>query len=54
MNYCIVMPQLARDADASYMFPIGMAYVSSALKATGRHVITYNLNYKQGSVRDLV
>ena len=54
MNYCIIMPQLVRDADASYMFPIGMAYVSSALKATGRHVLTYNLNYKQGSTQELI
>ena len=45
MNYCIVMPRLARDDDASYAFPIGMAYVSAALKATGRQVFTYNMNY---------
>lgn len=54
MNYCIVMPRLARDNDASYAFPIGMAYVSSALKATKRNVITYNLNYKEGTTEELL
>ena len=54
MNYCIVMPRLTRDDDASYAFPVGMAYVSAALKATERHVITYNLNYKKGTVRELL
>lgn len=54
MNYCIVMPRLARDDDASYAFPIGMAYVSAALKATGRQVITYNMNYKKGTTFELL
>lgn len=54
MNYCIVIPRLARDDEASYAFPIGIAYVSAALKATGRHVITYNFNYKKATVAELL
>lgn len=54
MNYCIVIPRLARDDKASYPFPIGIAYVSAALKATGRHVITYNFNYKKATVAELL
>lgn len=54
MNYCIVMPRLARDDDVSYAFPIGMAYVSAALKATGRQVFTYNMNYKKGTTFELL
>lgn len=52
MNYLIVMPILTEIFEQAYMFPIGMAYVSAALKQTGRHVVTYNLNYKKGSIED--
>ena len=52
INYLIVMPILTEIFDQSYTFPIGMAYVSSSLKRTGRNVITYNLNYKSGSIED--
>lgn len=54
MNYCIIMPRSARNDQASYAFPIGMAYVSAALKATGRTVITYNLNYKHEELREIL
>ena len=54
MNYCIVMPKLTQINEQSYQFPIGMAYVSSSLKATGRNVKAYNLNYKSGDVKDLI
>lgn len=54
MNYCIIMPRLARDNNASYAFPVGIAYVSSSLKATKRNVITYNLNYKDGTTEELL
>nr|MCR4925134.1 B12-binding domain-containing radical SAM protein [Clostridiales bacterium] len=52
MNYLIVMPILTEIFEQSYTFPIGMAYVSSSLKQTGRNVFTYNLNYKSGSIED--
>ena len=54
MNYCIIMPRLARDDDVSYIFPIGIAYVSASLKATDRNVLTYNMNYKQLSTREIL
>lgn len=54
MNYCIVMPKLTQINDQSYQFPIGMAYVSASLKASGRNVKAYNLNYKIGDITDLV
>lgn len=52
MNYLIVMPILTEVFEQSYSFPIGMAYVSSSFKQTGRNVFTYNLNYKPGSIED--
>jgi hypothetical protein len=52
MNYLIVMPILTEIHEQCYAFPIGMAYVSSSLKATGRNVFTYNLNYKSGTIEE--
>lgn len=54
MNYCIIMPRLTEIDEQAYEFPIGIAYVSASLKASGRNVITYNLNYKKGEISDLV
>lgn len=44
------MPILTEIKEQFYSFPIGMAYVSSSLKASGRTVYTYNLNYKTGTI----
>lgn len=54
MRYGIVMPKLTQNMDETYQFPIGMAYVSSSLKHFGREVFTYNLNYKEGDIRELI
>ena len=52
MNYLIVMPILTEIFEQSYTFPLGIAYVSASLKQTGRHVVTYNLNYKPGTIKE--
>jgi radical SAM superfamily enzyme YgiQ (UPF0313 family) len=52
MKYLIVMPILTEIQEQAYIFPIGMAYVSSSLKAAGRNVFTYNLNYKSGTIEE--
>lgn len=52
MNYLIVMPILTEIYEQAYSFPLGIAYVSSSLKSTGRNVITYNLNYKEGTIEE--
>ena len=52
MNYLIVMPILTEIFDQSYSFPLGIAYVAASLKQTGRNVITYNLNYKPGTIKE--
>lgn len=54
MRYGIVMPKLTQNFDETYQFPIGMAYVSSSLKKFGKDVATYNLNYKEGEIQELV
>lgn len=52
MNYLIVMPILTEIFDQSYSFPLGIAYVAASLKQTGRTVVTYNLNYKTGTIKE--
>lgn len=54
MNYCIIAPNCVRNNDATYNFPIGIAYVSSSLKNSGRNVITYNLNYKEKPIYQIL
>lgn len=54
MKYCIVMPRFTENYEQSYQFPIGIAYVSASLKKSGRDVLSYNLNYKHGAVKELV
>ena len=54
LNWLIVVPRLTRLNDQQYLFPIGMAYVASALKASGRNVFTLNLNYKEEECAELL
>ena len=54
MNYLFVMPSSTRIKTQAYVFPIGIAYVSASLKATGRNVVTLNLNYKDGTVDEII
>ncbi|GMO37580.1 MAG: hypothetical protein Ta2B_17290 [Termitinemataceae bacterium] len=46
LNYLIVVPCYVENENGIYSFPIGIAMISSALKASGRNVFTLNLNYK--------
>lgn len=54
MKYLIAMPQVTKIKDQQYPFPIGIAYVSGALKASGRSVLALNLNYKEGTIFDIL
>ena len=54
MKYCIVMPKQTELNSQVYFFPIGIAYVSASLKHTGRDVLSYNLNYKDGTIREQI
>ncbi len=53
-NFCIVVPRLTQIKEQAYSFPIGLAYVSSSLKAAGYNVLVYNLNYKDGDIVNLL
>ena len=54
MNYLFVMPSSTKIKQQAYVFPIGIAYVSASLKASGRKVFTLNLNYKEGSISEKI
>lgn len=54
MNYLFVMPSSTKIKQQAYVFPIGIAYVSASLKASGRKVFTLNLNYKEGSISEII
>lgn len=54
MNYLIVAPRMTTTNEQYYPFPMGIAYVSSSLKATGRKVVTLNITYKQETTRQLL
>jgi len=45
LNYLVAIPKLVHDDEIEYAFPIGIASVTSALKASGRIVFTLNMNY---------
>ena len=44
LNYLLVMPVMPRMASFTFTFQVGIAYISSALKASGRNLFTLNLD----------
>jgi len=54
LNYLLVMPSTALSDEMQYNFPLGIAYVSAALKVSGRNIFTLNLNYKKQSIHELL
>lgn len=47
MRFLLVLPQITDDETHWYLFPIGSAYVSAALKQAKFDLKTLNLNYKK-------
>jgi radical SAM superfamily enzyme YgiQ (UPF0313 family) len=54
MNHLIVMPRIVSKIGEWYQFPLGIAYISAALKKAGFNVHTLNLNNEHGSVADIL
>ncbi|MCR5030678.1 MAG: radical SAM protein [Selenomonadaceae bacterium] len=54
MNYLFVMPRFVQNVGDQYIFPLGIAYVSAALKATGRNVYCLNLNLDIRNIDNLI
>lgn len=54
MKCLMVMPRIVSKVGDAYQFPLGLPYVSAALKKAGVEVITLNLNQKEGTVKELL
>lgn len=54
LNFLLIMPRLVQRVDDGYVFPLGLAYISSSLKKAGFQVVTLNLNHREGNVADII
>lgn len=54
LNFLLVMPRLMQSVGDGYVFPLGIAYISSSLKKAGFKVHTLNLNHCEGDVADII
>ena len=45
LNYLIVMPLFQSHSNEGYVFPLGIPYISAAMKKAGFNVFTLNLNH---------
>ncbi|PHV71347.1 hypothetical protein CS063_06550 [Sporanaerobium hydrogeniformans] len=53
-NQLLVMPRVVDRVGEWYTFPLGIPYVSSALKRAGYNIYTLNLNNVEGDVYDIL
>lgn len=54
LNFLLVMPRLIQSVGDGYVFPLGIAYVSSSMKKAGFNVVTLNLNHREGDVFEII
>ncbi len=54
LNFLLIMPRLVQSVGDGYVFPLGVAYVSSSLKKAGFNVVTLNLNHLEGDVFEII
>lgn len=54
MNYLLVMPRFVESPGDGYNIPLGILYISAAMKRAGFNVFTLNLNHRQGEIADLI
>ncbi|MFA5095947.1 MAG: radical SAM protein [Candidatus Omnitrophota bacterium] len=54
LNFLLVMPRLVQSIGDGYVFPLGVAYVSSSMKKAGFNVFTLNLNHRAGDVSEII
>ena len=53
-NFLLIAPRYIQWLGQYYEFPIGLAYISSALKTEGYQVTCLNLNHYDGTVESLI
>jgi radical SAM superfamily enzyme YgiQ (UPF0313 family) len=53
-NYLLIMPRVAVKIGVKYSFPIGIAYISSAMKQAGFNIRTLNPNHTEESMDNIL
>lgn len=53
-NYLLVMPRIVNRVGDAYQFPLGLPYISAALKKNNHNVFTLNLNGVEGEVEEIL
>lgn len=53
-NFLLVMPRIVNKIGDGYSFPLGLPYISAALKKAGFRIVTCNLNHRKGTVEDVI
>lgn len=48
------MPRLVQSIGDGYVFPLGVAYISSSMKRQGFNVFTLNLNHQEGEIFEII
>lgn len=48
------MPKSVQEIGCSYTFPVGIAYISAAMKEAGFNVFNLNLNHIEGKINDII
>lgn len=54
LNNLIIIPRIVNQIGDWYQFPLGIAYVSSSLKASGFNIYTLNLNHKNAPTQEIL
>lgn len=56
MRVLVIIPRMQLDetVNYNYMFPLGLAYISSMLKQAGHQVKCLNINHYNGSVNEVI
>ena len=54
INILLIMPRIVNKIGEGYQFPLGLPYISAALKKEKFNVYTYNLNHYEGEVKILI
>ncbi len=54
LNFMLIMPRIVNKVGDGYSFPLGLPYVSSALKKAGFNIFTCNLNHIEGHIESIV
>jgi len=54
LNFLLIMPRIVATVGEGYNFPLGITYISAAMKRAGFNVFTLNLNHIEGEIDKIV